>query len=293
MTTYPKRSEVRQTAAARAKILKEHQREGSPVTDPAVLIDAAQAVAGDAKTDAGVLALAIISKTRAGSHAGALPEAALEELLPLEAEKLARTAQVLQKSAAAFRRLAARGKDAPEHAAGLFARTRAAWQFGYDGHPFTRETMVRLQLVRYFEKTSAPFASAVRRAFALIVKQGPAYMAWSAGFPALVCDLNRPAHRKLAHLVTETAHGEAVVITRPLEGAVRPLLARRMLVVEDPAGFFAAVTGFDAPAMLLERRLGGWTVTFAAARAPEKELANKHHPALARALAECFEEGAR
>lgn len=58
MTTYPKRSEVLQTAAARAKILKKHQREGSPVTDPAVLIDAAQAVAGDAKTDAGVLALA-------------------------------------------------------------------------------------------------------------------------------------------------------------------------------------------------------------------------------------------
>ena len=39
--------------------------------------------------------------------------------------------------------------------------------------------------------------------------------------------------------------------------------------------------------MLLERRIGGWTVTFPAGGAAERELKNKKYPGFARALARC------
>ena len=178
-------------------------------------------------------------------------------------------------------------EEEPEHAHRLFGRSLARYQFGFDGHWMTRETASRLRLVRYYEKTSGAFAAFVHRAFAVLAQQGAAYMAWSSHFPILICDLNRPAHREAAAVLTEAAHGEAAVVTRPMTRESARALPKGLLVLEDRQGVFEKIAGGFASVMLLERRIGGWTVTFPAGRVPARELKKSVYGKLPLALARC------
>ncbi len=182
----------------------------------------------------------------------------------------------------------------PEHGSQLFSRSLAGFQFGFDGHWMTRETAARLRLVRYFEKTSGEFSLFVRRAWTHLAHHGAASLAWQSGFPIFICDLNKAAHLEAAAVIHNMAHGEAVIVTPRVSQEIRRQhVPRTLLVVEDPVGAFAAIAGNYGSVMLLERRIGGWTVTFPAGRAPARELSKSTYGKLPLALARCAPENAR
>ena len=149
---------------------------------------------------------------------------------------------------------------------------------------------MRLRLVRYYEKTSGEFAQTVHRAMAALSRNGTAYAAWSAGWPVFVCDLNNTYERYAAQELLRTCDGAVAVVSRPLSAQTRTILARYapdMAVVTDEAGLLSVLLGNYGTVMLLERRIGGWTVTFPAGGASEKDLKNRKYPGFARALARC------
>lgn len=149
---------------------------------------------------------------------------------------------------------------------------------------------MRLRLVRYYEKTSGEFASSIHRAMAALSRNGTAYAAWSAGWPVFVCDLNRTFERYAAQELLAASQGRLAVVTPPLTPETQVLVARyapEMAVVIDEAGLLSVLLGNYSTVMLLERRIGGWTVTFPAGGASEKDLKNRKYPAFARALARC------
>ena len=182
--------------------------------------------------------------------------------------------------------------EVPLHGESLFSRDLARFQFGFDGHWMTRETAARLRLVRYYEKASSDFSRFVRRAWGLLSQQGAAYMAWQSNFPILVCDLNIPAHREAALVLFEACHGEAVVVTPGFDARLRAAFPSALLVVEDNTQAFAAIAGNYGVVMLLEKRIGGWTVTFPAGAVAPRELTKTRYGKLPVALAMCHPENA-
>lgn len=180
----------------------------------------------------------------------------------------------------------------PLHGESLFSRDLARFQFGFDGHWMTRETAARLRLVRYYEKASSDFSRFVRRAWGLLSQQGAAYMAWQSNFPILVCDLNIPAHREAALVLFEACHGEAVVVTPAFDARLRAAFSSALLVVEDNTQAFAAIAGNYGVVMLLEKRIGGWSVTFPAGAVALRELTKTRYGKLPVALAMCHPENA-
>lgn len=182
--------------------------------------------------------------------------------------------------------------EVPLHGKSLFSRDLARFQFGFDGHWMTRETAARLRLVRYYEKASSDFSRFVRRAWGLLSQQGAAYMAWQSNFPILVCDLNIPAHREAALVLFEACHGEAVVVTPAFDARLRAAFPSALLVVEDNTQAFAAIAGNYGVVMLLEKRIGGWTVTFPAGAVAPRELTKTRYGKLPVALAMCHPENA-
>ena len=124
----------------------------------------------------------------------------------------------------------------------------------------------------------------------LLSRNGTAYAAWSAGWPVFVCDLNNTYERYAAQELLRTCDGAVAVVSRPLSAQTRTILARYapdMAVVTDEAGLLSVLLGNYGTVMLLERRIGGWTVTFPAGGASEKDLKNRKYPGFARALARC------
>lgn len=182
--------------------------------------------------------------------------------------------------------------EVPLHGESLFSRDLARFQFGFDGHWMTRETAARLRLVRYYEKASSDFSRFVRRAWGLLSQQGAAYMAWQSNFPILVCDLNIPAHREAALVLFEACHGEAVVVTPAFDARLRAAFPSALLVVEDNTQAFAAIAGNYGVVMLLEKRIGGWTVTFPAGAVALRELTKTRYGKLPVALAMCHPQNA-
>lgn len=182
--------------------------------------------------------------------------------------------------------------EVPLHGESLFSRDLARFQFGFDGHWMTRETAARLRLVRYYEKASSDFSRFVRRAWGLLSQQGAAYMAWQSNFPILVCDLNIPAHREAALVLFEACHGEAVVVTPAFDARLRAAFPSALLVVEDNTQAFAAIAGNYGVVMLLEKRIGGWTVTFPAGAVAPRELTKTSYGKLPVALALCHPQNA-
>ena len=121
-------------------------------------------------------------------------------------------------------------------------------------------------------------------------RNGTAYAAWSDGWPVFVCDLNRTFERYAAQELLAASQGRLAVVTPPLTPETQVLVARyapEMAVVIDEAGLLSVLLGNYSTVMLLERRIGGWTVTFPAGGASEKDLKNRKYPAFARALARC------
>ena len=109
-------------------------------------------------------------------------------------------------------------------------------------------------------------------------------------WPVFVCDLNNTYHRYAAQEIDKAAKGDLVVVTQAMTAHTQSVVARYasdLTVVTDEESFFATFLGDYGPAMLLERRIGGWTVTFPAGGAAERELKNKKYPGFARALARC------
>ena len=323
MTTYIKRSEIAKTRSR----MKEIARQGVEcVPDPFAAVNFARecmpgkeldALSLPAAGDVGILALALAGLTLKTVRESCGIEkkdsdAALDALLslfdltlPLEMRKINGALKDLVRLAPIYRgyaseqhkvlkaKLKAAGRQKhnhlaeDEHEGQLFARSLARYQFGYDGHWMTRETAARLKLVRYFEKTSGAFASRVRTCYMLLARQGRAYAAWNSGYPVFLCDLNVPEHLAAAISLYDAAHGEIVVISRAPGVEIRPKLPSYMLVIDDEQGLFEWITQNSGTVLLLERRLGGWTVTFPGGRVNPKEVKKKSHPAIALALARC------
>lgn len=252
-------------------------------------------------SDMGVLALTIVRHVLEPikAQARANPKAAQDALwaffkdLPVpDARDLSRTVTDLKSLTGAFRTVL----QARPQTKGLklnaqyFGAAVTAFQSGYDGHWITREAALRLRLVRFYEKAGSDFTQCLHRAMAVLSRNGTAYAAWSRGLPLLICDLNRTFERYAAQELFRLTQGEAVVVTTPMTAQTQALVARYasgLPVVTDAAGLFATLVGDYAHVMLLERRVGGWTLTFPAGGAHERDLKNRKYPAFARALARC------
>lgn len=306
MTELTKRSQIRHTAAKTRNVqLNNRTIDCAPLPDFArqcLWSQPMQELSVTQASDVGIVALTLaahVMKKAEIEHAAALQSARTDE------EKLLTTmhhplTQILAKEIppnpahlkGALKDLIAwaglYAKQTQKQAQDTFL-SRAAYvtDWGCDGHPWSRETAARLRLTRFFEKTSSNFARFLSSAFTQLVKNGPAYMAWSANFPVFLCDITQTSHRHCAHLLCEMCHGECVIVTRSLDAQTQKKLAKKLLVVFDREGVFETLAGKFAPAMLLERRLGGWTVTFPCGEVKRRELESKKYPALARALAFC------
>lgn len=307
MTKYHSRSEINGNTA---KMDQDDRRRaaGRTVHDPAPAADFAAACLWTDETrampvgsasDLGVLALTLARallepiKREARADAAAAGEklAAFLGALPVpDARELVRTVHDLQRLSKAFR-LSVEARAGGRRLNGqYFGAALTAFQSGYDGHWITREAALRLRLVRYYEKTSGEFARCVHRAMAALAKNGTAYAAWGAGWPVFVCDLNNAFHRFAAQEILRAACGRLAVVSPEPGPQTRAVLARyapEMAVIVDDDALLAALLGNYGTAVLLERRIGGWTVTFPAGGALERELKNKKYPAFARALARC------
>lgn len=150
------------------------------------------------------------------------------------------------------------------------------WQFGYDGHSFTRETAQKLRLMRRFERAGEDFHGLIHKAWLMVVGHGKALTAWSRRMPLLLCDLARPHHLSCAIAANEIARGELVVVTKTMTPAVqRAFAVTGPMVVHDPEGLMSALTGAQKAAVLLERRMEGWTLTYGSG-VPDKHAVKDH-----------------
>ena len=309
MTTYPRRSEINQNTA-KMDVDDRRQAAGLSVTDPSPARDfAAQCLWSEevralpfaTASDLGVLALTLVShvlsplKATAKRDGKAAQEALLElfKSLPVpDAKSLNTTVTDLKTLTAAFRLMleGRSGKKGFKLNGQYFGASVTAFQTGYDGHWITREAALRLRLVRYFEKTSGEFAKCLARAMAALSRNGTAYAAWSAGWPVFVCDLNNTLERYAAQELMSAARGEVAVVTKPLTIETQATVAKwckGMVIIRDEAGLLHTLLGGYGTVMLLEKRIGGWTLTFPAGGAAEGDLKNKKYPGFARALSRC------
>lgn len=272
------------TVAGKHKRLRRALAKDADVTDVEGLtlaVSEALAVATGTRESVGRAALVLLAAALQGAGVTLESEARDPALIaklnrlcamPLEPAQLRRTVQLL----------------ASLSVTGATRGPRLDFQFGYDGHALTREQAARLGLVRYFESASSGFAALLAKAFSYLARSGPAYLAWTRRLPLLICDLNRATHRDCARLMRALAGNELVVVSTPCSpdvsaGAMGSGYER--LYVEDAAGLMKGLIGIEAEAVLLERRLAGWTVTFATGCAHPKDLADKRLPAAWRALA--------
>lgn len=271
------------TVAGKHKRLRRALATGHDLTDVAALtqaVDDALARASGTRESVGHAALALlalalqsagVSLESDGSDTALVAKLNRLCALPLRPEYVRRTVRLLSRI----------------EVAGASVGPRLDFQFGYDGHALTREQAARLGLVRYFEKSSSPFAALLGKAFGYLARSGPAYLAWTRRVPLLVCDLNCAAHRDCARLMREYANDELVVVSPacPPEATRHWSGESARLLVQDDLGLMKGLIGIDAQALLIERRLAGWTVTFATGRAHPKDLADARLPAAFRALA--------
>lgn len=309
MTKYNSRMEINQNAA-RMDIDDKRGESHRTVADPTAAREFAAMSLWTAETrkmpvgtasDMGVLALTLVHhmlkpvKNLSRTNKTLAQEFLIKLFTQLpvpDAKTLSQTVSDLASLTPGFRRLleSRPGQQGLRLNSQYFGASVAAFQSGYDGHWITREAALRLRLIRFYEKTSGEFAKTVAKAFASLVKLGPAYAAWTAGWPVFVCDLNNTYHRYAAQEIDKAAKGDLVVVTHPMTVHTQTVVRRYapdLTVVTDVDAFFATFLGDYGPAMLLERRIGGWTVTFPAGGAAERELKNKKYPGFARALARC------
>lgn len=308
MTKYHSRAEINQNTAKMDA--DDRRRGGVCASDCSAARDFAASalwtpitrdMAVSTASDLGVLALALVGHVLAPlkSMAKTDPKAAQQALLELfkalpvpDARTMSGTVKDLQGLSGTYRLLLeSRGpRKGLKLNSQYFGASVTAFQTGYDGHWITREAALRLRLVRYYEKTSGAFAGCAHRAMAALSRNGTAYAAWSAGWPVFVCDLNRTYERYAAQELMRAANGQIAVVSPALTAQTQALIARyaaEMAVVIDEEGLLGTLLGNYGTVMLLERRIGGWTVTFPAGGASERELKNKKYPGFARALARC------
>ncbi len=167
------------------------------------------------------------------------------------------------------------------------------WQFGYDGHPLTRESAQRLGILRRFEAASSEFSLLMHRAYCAAVGCGPAYTGWTARMPLLLCDLSQPLHVDMARAVALAAKGEVVVMSKVIPPeARRRLPPEAKLVVEDRAGILTGLYVRRGNAFLIERRLEGWTATYPSGAVERRSLTDPALPKHWRLFARCVERAA-
>ena len=166
----------------------------------------------------------------------------------------------------------------------------ALWQFGYEGHPLNRETAQKLGIIRRFEKVSGDMAALMHKAFVAAVGHGPALAAWQARLPLLICDLTRPLHGELVRQMLPAAKNELIIVSREIPTAVRHrFYGSDALFAEDRAGILTGLFAGQGNALLMERRMEGWTVTFPVGVMEKSALTDRAIPAHWRVFARCTE----
>lgn len=165
------------------------------------------------------------------------------------------------------------------------------FEIGSDGHAVTREVCARLNLARHYERASGEFAGFIERIVKALATCGPAYGLWEARTPLLFCNANLSSHRRAAREMARLeASGVALVTPLLLEKAQTELASdaalKTLTVLIDREGLLHELLApGNPPIFLLERRLGGWTLTYPLGGADPREARNRKLPAWARALA--------
>ena len=172
-------------------------------------------------------------------------------------------------------------------------RERSTFEIGTDGHPLTREVAANLNIARHFEEISGDFSLLLTRVFAAITHYGVAYGAWERRLPMLICNLERVSHVRAAAELSSLERGGITLLSESIPNAVRAQFsaARETNLtpfIEDKSGVFRNLIGIDASDIfLIERRLGGWSITYPLGGVDPEKLKNRRYPKWARALAAC------
>lgn len=225
----------------------------------------------------------------------ALADWVAKEKIPLTGEVLTEALSQLHPSRrtmqgvlTAFSRAA--GSLVSQTSSGRLSRERR-FEIGSDGHSLTREACANLNLARHYEAASGDFSSLIGRIVRALAKQGPAYTVWETRVPLLLCHASLFSHRKVVRELARFDPAGLALITPPLNpqashdlGADASFKSVRVLV--DSRGLLADLLGpGSSTIVLLERRLGGWTLTYPLGGADPRERRNRRYPAWARALA--------
>ena len=170
----------------------------------------------------------------------------------------------------------------------------ALWNFGYEGHPMTRETAQKLGIIRRFENVSTEFAVLMHRTWIRTVQQGVAITAWSDRLPILICDLTNPLHEEMADAMFRAGDHEVMIVSKNIPPSSRQRWWQyRHHLVEDHLQFMTGIFGAGGGVALIERRLEGWTVTFPTGVITVESLKDKKIPKHWRLFARCTEMQAR
>ena len=165
------------------------------------------------------------------------------------------------------------------------------FEIGSDGHAVTREVCARLNLARHYERASGEFASLIERIVKALASCGPAYGLWEARTPLLFCNANLSSHRRVAREMARLEASGVALVTPPLLEKAQKEVAgdaalKTLTVLTDREGLLHELLApGNPPIFLLERRLGGWTLTYPLGGADPREARNRKLPAWARALA--------
>ena len=172
-------------------------------------------------------------------------------------------------------------------------RERASFEIGTDGHPLTREVAANLNIARHFEGLSGDFALLITRVFAAITHYGVAYGAWERRLPLLICNLERASHIRAAIELSRIERGGVALLSEVIPNEVRVMFSSDAATnltpfIEDKGGVFRNLIGIDqSDIFLVERRLGGWSITYPLGGVAREKLQNRRYPKWARALAAC------
>ena len=170
-------------------------------------------------------------------------------------------------------------------------RRRNTFEIGTDGHPLTREAAANLNLARHYELISEDFGILISRVFASLTRYGQAYCAWEKRLPLLICNLEKEEHVRVARELIRIEPSGIGLVSRAIPQGVRILFAneiesQELFLIEDKENLFQTILGIEnRDIFLLERRLGGWTLTYPLGNPSEKALYSRKIPVWAREMA--------
>lgn len=174
-----------------------------------------------------------------------------------------------------------------------FLKKLEPYLFGNDGHPLTREAAAALKLVRVYEPVSSDFSAILAKVFASMQYIYSDYRIWFERYPLFCCDLTNATHREAARRMVEATNGDIAIITPRIPKEIQEQMRTefgpdvKFKIAFDHDNLVAQLLALRAPAVLIERRFGGWTLTYPLGHPDLRELNKPIYPSWIRSLARC------